>query len=393
MAGVVTSEDQSVRLGRRRATDRWSAADAPANHIDWVLVGAAVLLSLLGLVFIYSATFHRLEEQGLERTLYVSQQLVALIVGGVGMVVMCLPDYRQFRAWSVPAYLGTLVLLAVPLFYGEPVNGSRAWIQLGGLQFQPAELAKVTLIVLLAAIFHERKEATLGLRALVEGLAVAALPMLVILLQPDFGTFLVFVAIVFGVLLLARVRVRYIVALACIGLLAFGAILASDALADYQRDRLTAFVNPDAADPEGSAFNVNQAQIAVGSGQLLGQGLFQGTQTTLNYVPANQTDFIFTVVGEETGFAGSLVLISLFGVLLWRALRIASLSRDTLGTLLAGGVVAVLCFQIFINVGMAVGIMPVTGLPLPFVSYGGTSLIGSFLMIGLLQNVHMRRFG
>ncbi len=392
MAGVLTTEDRTTRLRRDTVSQRWAGAYAPVRHIDWVLVGAALVLSLLGIVFIYSATFHRLDQQGLDRTLYVSQQLIALVLGGIGATAMCLPDYRRFRAWSVPAYVLTLALLAVPIFYGEPVNGSRAWIQVGALQFQPAELGKVSLVVLLAAIFHERKEATLGMRALVEGLAVAALPMLVILVQPDFGTFLVYVAIVFGVLLLARVRVRYIVALACIGLLAFGAILASDALEDYQKDRLTAFVNPEAADPRGSAFNVNQAQIAVGSGQLFGQGLFQGTQTTLDYVPENQTDFIFTVVGEETGFAGSLVLLGFYALLLWRALHIAATARDTFGTLLAGGVVAVLGFQIFINLGMAVGIMPVTGLPLPFVSYGGTSLIGSFLMIGLLQNVHMRRF-
>jgi rod shape determining protein RodA len=322
----------------------------------------------------------------------VSRQATSLVIGLAGMVAVCVFDYRVFRAWSPMAYAGTLLLLGLVLVQGEVVNGSKAWLVVGGFQFQPSELAKVTLILMLATLFHERREEALGLRALVEALAIAAVPMGLILLQPDFGTFLVFVAIVFGVLLLARVRVRYLVALALLGVLAFAGIMASGALEDYQVDRLTSFLNPEEADPRGAAFNVNQAQIAVGSGQFLGQGLFQGSQTSLSYVPENQTDFIFTVVGEELGFAGSVLVLGLFGVLLWRALRIAAVSRDAFGTLLAAGVVAVFGFQVFINVGMAIGIMPVTGLPLPFVSFGGTSLIGSLVMVGLLQNVHMRRF-
>ncbi|HVM19802.1 MAG TPA: FtsW/RodA/SpoVE family cell cycle protein, partial [Egibacteraceae bacterium] len=183
----------------------------------------------------------------------------------------------------------------------------------------------------------------------------------------------------------------YMVALAVLGLSAFFLMLQSNQLMDYQVARLTSFINPDAADPD-DIYNVNQAQIAIGGGQLFGQGLFNGSQTKLAYVPENQTDFIFTVVGEELGFVGSTVMIGLFVLLLWRAIRIAALSRDTFGTLIAGGIIAVFAFQMFINIGMATGIMPVTGLPLPFVSYGGTSLIGSYLMVGLLLNVHMRRF-
>jgi rod shape determining protein RodA len=283
-------------------------------------------------------------------------------------------------------------MLGYLLVGGTVINGARAWIVVGGQQFQPSELAKVALILMLAALYHERREEALGLRALVEALVFATLPMVLILLQPDFGTFIVYVAIVFGVLLMARVRVRYMVALAVIGVVTCLAALQFEIVKDYQVDRLTAFFNPDQADALGAAYNVNQAQIAVGSGQFLGQGLFEGSQTSLSFVPENQTDFIFTVVGEELGFLGSGLMLAVFGLLIWRGLRIAALSRDTFGTLVAAGVVSVFAFQLFINVGMAIGLMPVTGLPLPFVSYGGTSLIASFLMVGLLENVHMRRF-
>ena len=391
MAQAAYGDDRQGRIAREAVQRKWMGAYAPTRHLDPLLLLAVLGLTAFGLVMIYSATFFRLEQQGTDALFYVNRQIISLGVGIFGMAVITLFDYRVYRAWSVLLYAGSLLLLVFVLLQGEVINGSKAWLVIGGFQFQPSELAKVGLIVMLAALFNERREESLGLRALVEALGIAALPMLLILLQPDFGTFLVFVAIVFGVLLLARVRVRFMIALAVIGMAAFFVMLQSDTLEDYQVARLTSFINPDAADPD-DVYNVNQAQIAIGSGQFAGQGLFKGSQTKLSYVPENQTDFIFTVVGEELGFLGGSLLLALFALLLWRAIRIAALSRDTFGTLIAGGVIAVFAFQVFINVGMAIGIMPVTGLPLPFVSYGGTSLIGSYLMVGLLLNVHMRRF-
>ena len=379
------------RMAREAVAQKWMGAYAPTRHIDPLLLLAVIGLTGYGMVMIYSATFFRLEQQGLDTLFYVSRQMVSLGIGIAGMAVVTLFDYRAYRAYSLLLYGTSLLLLLFVLVAGTEINGSQAWLVIGGFQFQPSELAKVALIVMLATLFNERREESLGLRALVEALAISALPMLLILLQPDFGTFLVFVAIVFGVLLLARVRALYMIALAVLGIVAFFVMLQSEMLEDYQVARLTSFINPDAAD-EDDIYNVTQAQIAIGSGQLAGQGLFEGTQTKLSYVPENQTDFIFTVVGEELGFVGSATLLALFALLLWRAIRIAAMSRDAFGTLLAGGVIAVFAFQVFINVGMAIGIMPVTGLPLPFVSYGGTSLIGSYLMVGLLLNVHMRRF-
>lgn len=384
---AVPFDDRSERLVREAVQRKWAGVYAPVRHVDVLLIASAVGLSLFGLLFVYSAT-----SDGPNPNAFLYRQAAAMAIGLVAMVAVSAFDYRVFRAWSAVFYGASLLLLLLVALQGEVVNGSKAWLQLGGFQFQPSELAKASLIVILAALLHERREETLGLRALVEALAVAAVPMIFILLQPDFGTFMVFAAIVFGVLLLARVRVRYLVALALMGVLSVVGIIASGALKAYQVDRITSFLDPGSADPQGSAFNVNQAQIAIGSGQFAGQGLFQGSQTSLSYVPENHTDFIFTVVGEELGFIGASIMLGAFALLLWRALRIAALSRDTFGTLVAGGVVAVFGFQVFINVGMAVGIMPVTGLPLPFVSFGGTSLIGSFLMVGLLQNVHMHRY-
>src|SRR5680860_32628 len=390
MTHVVLGDDSARRLARESVQRQWNGAQTPVRHIDPLLLLSALVLSGVGLLFIYSATFHQLQATGADPLAFVTRQGISLALGLAAMAAVAAFDYRLYRAWAPVAYLASLGLLLWVLAQGTVVNASKSWLEVGGLQLQPSELAKPALIVMLAALFHERREEALGLRALLEALALAAVPMGLILLQPDFGTFIVFCAITFGVLLLARVRVRFLVALVLLSLGAFGAVLQSGALEDYQVARLTSFVNPEAADPD-DVYNVNQAQIAIGAGQLVGQGLFNGSQTTLSYVPENHTDFIFTVVGEETGFLGAALLLAAFAVLLWRALRIAALSRDTLGTLLAGGVIAVFGFQVFINIGMAIGIMPVTGLPLPFVSYGGTSLIGSWIMIGLLENVHMRR--
>ena len=385
-------DDRGERLAREAVQRQWSGGYAPSRHVDGLLLAAVIGLSLFGLLMIYSATFHRLEAAGASPMYYVNRQGISLVLGIGAMAGVMLFDYRVYRAWAPLLYAGALLLLMLVLVQGTVVNASKSWIVIGGFQFQPSELAKPALIVMLAMLFHERREEALGLRALLEALGIAFIPMALIMLQPDFGTFMVFVAIVFGVLLLARVKVRYMVALAVIGVLAILAALQLDIMQDYQVARLTSFLNPEAADPLGARYNVDQAQIAIGSGQLLGQGLFEGSQTALAYVPENQTDFIFTVVGEELGFVGSAFMLAAYALLLWRAIRIAAMSRDMFGTLLAAGVISVFGFQVFINIGMAVGIMPVTGLPLPFVSYGGTSLIGSFLMVGLLQSVHMRRF-
>ena len=383
-------DDRSERLARDRVQRAWLAVHSPLRHVDVGLVLVPLALSALGLVMIYSATAARLQAQGLDPSLFVNRQLISFAVGIAVMVAVMSFDYRQLRAWGPLLYVGAIALLVWVLFDGTIINASRSWIVIGGFQFQPSELAKPALIITLAALFHERREEALGLRALVEALVLAGVPMLLILRQPDFGTFTVFAALTFGVLLMAGVRVRYLALLAGLAIAAVLGALQLDVMQEYQEDRLATFIDP-TADPGGAGFNVHQAMIAIGGGGFAGHGLMQGPQTSSAFVPENHTDFIFTVIGEELGFLGAAAVLLLFGVLLWRVLRVVALSRDTFGSLLAAGVAAVIAFHFFINVGMSVGLMPVTGLPLPFVSYGGTSIIASFFMIGLVQSVHMRR--
>jgi rod shape determining protein RodA len=395
MAAVRTTApaDRSDRLARESIQRSWAGRFAPAGQIDWALLLAAGLLTVIGFVMVGGATAtdpEVLEAAGSNP--YVARQAVAFLLGAVAAAVTCLFDYRSFRAWSVVAYGVALALLVLVLIAGTEVNGAKAWFRLGPLQFQPAEFAKISIILVLAAHFHEYREEALGLRALGEALGFALLPMMLILLQPDFGTFMVFAVVVAGVLLMAGVHVRYLLGLVAGALVACVAALQLGIVKQYQLTRLSAFLDPENIDPLGAGYNVVQAQIAVGSGRFLGQGIGSGSQTLSGFVPEAQTDFIFTVVGEQTGFVGSVLILGLFALLLWRGLRIAAMSRDMFGTLIAAGVVSVVAFQMFINVGMAIGIMPVTGLPLPFISYGGSSLITTWILVGLLQNVHMRRY-
>jgi rod shape determining protein RodA len=275
---------------------------------------------------------------------------------------------------------------------GDTINGSHSWIVLGGgFQLQPSEFAKVGLVVLLAMILGEPRDGEVGpgRRDILWALGLAGLPMALIMLQPDLGTTLVFAAVILGMLAISGARKAWVAGLLGSGLLVAFSAWFFGLLKPYQVARFTAFANP-AADPRGAGYNAQQARIAVGSGGIFGKGLFQGEQTTGHFVPEQQTDFIFTVAGEELGFLGAAVILLLLGVLLWRGLRIATQAADTFGVLVATGVVCWLAFQTFENVGMCVGIMPITGLPLPFVSYGGSATFANMIAFGLLQAVHVR---
>lgn len=393
MASTDYASDRGSRLAREAVQRQWTGGFSPLRHVDPLLLLSVLALCAFGLVVIYSATQGRLTAAEMDPMRFVNRQALSLALGlGVVGAVMAV-DYRLFRAWAPLLYVVTLGSLVAVLLMGSTEHGATRWLELWGVRFQPAEIAKPALVLMLAALFHERREEALGLRALVEALIIAALPIVLILLQPDLGTAMVFVATTFGVLLMARVRVRYMCALVVIGIASMVGSFQLGVLQEYQLERLNTFLGGvQSADLQGAAYNVNQAEIAVGSGQLSGQGLLQGTQTSLSFVPENHTDFIFTVIGEELGFLGATVLLALYAMFLWRALVIAATARDTLGTLIAAGVASIFAFQMFTNIGMTVGVMPVTGLPLPFVSYGGTNLIGSLLMVGLLQNVAMRRY-
>lgn len=386
-------EDRAQRLLRDRVQSRWMAAYDPIKHLDPVLVITALALTGVGLLAIYSAKLQALTQQGLPTTTFISRQLLALVIGVVAMVVMAMIDYRHLRTYAPVLYVVSVFLLLVVLSpLGTEVKGSQRWLVVAGFQLQPSELAKIAVLVMIAAVLHELK-GNIRLGAVALGLGIAVVPTALVFLQPDLGTSMVFLWTAAVLFLIAGIPARYLVTLALGGLVAMIVALQTGVIEAYQLRRLTAFL--DAADPalaQGPAFQTYQSMVAIGSGQFAGKGLFQGTQTALSYVPENHTDFVFTVIGEEFGFIGASVVLGLYVLLVWRALRIAILAKDLFGTLLASGIIAILSLQVFVNVGMNVGIMPVTGLPLPFVSYGGTSLIIWFAMVGLLLNVHMRRF-
>ncbi len=355
-----------------------------AQRPDVILIGSTGALVVIGLAFVSIATTGRIEPTAP----HVVRQTVALVVG-VGIAwVLATVDYRRSALVAPLLYVAALVVLSVVLIVGPPINGARAWLLVGPVQFQPSEAAKVALIMMLASLTQERREPALTPWGIVAVVLVAALPMCLILLQPDFGTFLVFVALTCVLLLVAGARVRHMIVLGVVGLAAVGLAWQLDLVEDYQVERFAVFLDAGASDPQGAGYNTTQAQIAVGAGGLFGRGLLGGEQAALGYVPENHTDFIFTVIAEETGFVGALVLLGLYVLVLWRGLRIAAAAPDLRGTLLAVGGVAVIAVQVFVSIGMTVGLVPVIGLPLPLVSYGGTSLVASLAMVGLMVSVH-----
>jgi rod shape determining protein RodA len=383
---------QTISRSRRGSlVSRATGRDSLVRRFDWVLFIAAFGLSVAGAVFVYSAT--RVPTDGGDPQAYLKRHILNLVIGLVLGLATMLFDYRTLRAYAPFVYVASVIGLVAVLAVGTSVNGAQAWIQLpGGFSLQPSEFMKVALAVGLAMLLAERRDGETEPQLPDVGFAllIAAIPIALVMLQPDLGTAVVMGMIVLGILAVAGTRLWWLVALVVLGVV--GAIVAIQigVLDQYQIDRLLAFTNTD-LDPQGVGYNTNQAFITIGSGGIFGVGIFEGTQTGGGFVPEQQTDFIFTVVGEELGFVGSAGLIVLFGVLLWRAMRIAMRAEDLFGTLMATGIVCWFTFQMFQNIGMAVGIMPVTGVPLPFVSYGGTSMFANWMAIGLLENVHLRR--
>jgi rod shape determining protein RodA len=358
------------------------------RHLDLSLAVTAVVTSIFGCVMVYSATHVKLNDAGLGATYDLKRQ-VAFVVLGIGLMVLVASiDYRIFRDYSLIIYpVMVFVLLVVLTPLGSRSRGQQGWFQIASFQLQPSEFAKLALIVCLAAYCaNQRGELDWG--ALVRVIGFAALPMALIYKQPDLGTTLVFVAILMGMLLVAGARPRQLAVLGALGVIGVVAVLQLGVLKHYQLDRLGAFLD----NTNRSAYNLNQSKIAIGSGGVFGKGIFKGSQTNLSYVPEQSTDFIFTVVGEELGLFGSALLLALFALIVWRTWRTASLAKDLSGTLICVGILSMFVFQIFENVGMTMGIMPITGIPLPFMSYGGSSTLVSFAAIGMVMNVHMRRF-
>jgi len=349
-----------------------------------MMAGTTVVLALFGVVCVQSAGLHDPDAAS------EWHKQLAYIGIGVGLMAVCASvDYHKWQRWAFGLYVANFFLLGLVMIGGRSALGAQRWINLGFIQFQPSEPAKLILAICIAALIAR----TQAVRWREIGVAVAAtaLPALLILKQPDLGTALVVFAILTAELFFGVSKMWYFAAY-CVMTAALGAFVVGTkyVLKPFQRNRLLVFLHPD-ADLQGAGWNLNQSKIAVGSGGLFGKGLYHGTQTQLRFVPESSRDFVFTVIGEELGYAGALALITLYAILLFGAMRAMLAAGDRFGVLLAAGLVAMLVFHITVNIGMTVGIMPITGIPLPFVSYGGTAMLTDFAAVGILLNIHVQR--
>lgn len=365
---------------------REAVSDRRGNRPDWVLLATMVVLAIFGLVMIYSAT-------RVAGSVSMERQMIFVAAGIVVFLIASFIDYREYRA-LIPYIYGGVILLLGAVFLFPERQGAQRWIDLRFFDLQPAELAKVVVVLTLASILapHSRDDVRPGLTwaKIGQTLAAVAVPAVLIYQQPDLGTMLVFAFMMMVMLFAAGASWRQLATLGGTGVGAAVVLFQTGRIAAYQMDRIEVLFNP-AIDPQGIGYNLAQSKLAIGSGQLFGRGLFQGTQTNFQYVPEQETDFIFTAVAEQLGFVGGIVVLLAFMILIWRILVIASNARDRFGALIALGVAAMLMFHIFINIGMTMGITPVTGLPLPFLSLGGSAFISLAFGLGIVNSVWLRR--
>ncbi len=369
-----------------------SAAAALLRGLDWVLLLAVAALVAYGLWAVDGIT--RFDVPG-DPNYYVDRQVVAAALGGVGFAVATLIPVGLYRRhWRV-VYGAMIALMLGVIVVADAVRGSKRWIEVGPFQFQPSEFGKVAFVLAIAGFLVDRQARIRDIRTVVLALGLGALPALLVFVQPDLGTALVYGAALVAVLFLAGVRWLHL------SLLALGLVLLAlsvlwflpsagiQVLKPYQTARLTGFTNPD-SDPGGLTYNVTQSITAIGAGGLDGRGVREASQTRLDYLPEHATDFVFASFSEQRGFFGASVLLLLFLLVVWRALRVVTVAGDLYGAIVAGGIVVALVFQIFVNVGMTMGIAPVTGIPLPFFTVGGSSMVANLLAIGILQSIHLR---
>lgn len=366
-----------------------NARVARLRDFDVLLLAAALGLVALGALLIYSGSLTRFgEPEQFDFSHPVVRQATFAAIGLAAALVVARIDYKFFGTISVALYIASMGALVFVLVVGEAAFGSRRWILVGDVLVQPSEIAKLVTIIVLAKYFSDREEAMGSVRVLLTSLAIAALPAALVFAEPDLGSAIIFGAIWLGMVTVAGAKWRHLAGLLAVVLIAVP-FLFIGLVQDYQRERISVWLDAE-SDPLGSGWNILQGQIGIGSGGLFGKGLTEGTQTQLDFVRTQTTDYIFSVLGEELGFVGALVLFALFVVLLWRALRVAEVSRDLFGRLIATGVVIFILLQTFINVAVNIGLLPVTGIPLPFVSQGGSSLITLLIAIGVLQSVVLR---
>jgi len=356
----------------------------PWRHFDYVLLVSAVLLTVYGILMVYSATLAGSPADAPFFSTFPGHQAVFAVIGLILLIGATVVDARLIRAAGYPVYAVNLLLLLAVAAIGARSHGAQRWIDVGFFQFQPSELAKLLIIITLAKFFADNQERLHLFRYVLLSLALVGVPIVLVYVQPDLGTALVLVAIWLGMAVMAGVRLVHL------GLLGGGLVLAApivwQVMKGYQRSRLLIFLNPE-SDPSGEGYNMIQSRISVGSGGWLGQGFAHGTQSQLDFLKVQHTDFIFAVLGEELGFIGAIGLFLLFVILLFCLIRAASAQRELFGRVFAAGVASMLLFQIFVNVGMTIGLMPVTGIPLPLISYGSSNLLTTLMAFGLLQSL------
>jgi rod shape determining protein RodA len=353
-------------------------------NLDWVMLTATLLLAAIGVATILSAT-HGSRFSGL----YL-KQVYAIGLGLVALVVSLALDYRRLADRALPLYLLGLLALAGVLLFGPRIAGTRRWFLVGPFQLQPSEFVKLVVALLVAKVFSESKKESLGLADLIGPGAAVGLLVVLIAREPDLGTAVCLLPLFLTVAFLAGLRLRAVLVLSA-ALAIAGGLWWQFAAWGYQKERVYIFLGLK-QDPQGAGYQKDQSRIAVGSGALFGKGYKQGSQSQLGYLPARHTDFIFSVLAEEMGFLGVLAVLALYLLVLWRALETALLARDRVGAFLAAGLAGILGFQVVYNVAMVAGLVPVKGLPLPLMSYGGSSVLSSLLAVGLILNVRMRRF-
>jgi rod shape determining protein RodA len=366
------------------------------SQADPVLLIIVSILLVCGLLMIYSSTRAALLNAGDSPFEKVRLQVVWLLISLVAMFVVIVVDYERIGAMALPIMGAVILLLCVVLVIAKvtpesaTIRGTVRWIGFGPVKIQPSELAKVAVIIALGLFLAQREDEVDTLSLVSRSLVFSLVPAGLIFLQPDLGTPTVIMFIWLTMLFVAGARLRHLGAFVLAAILLFGAAWNVGVIRPHQKARLTAFLAPE-DDPTGAGWQLRQSMIAIGSGNLWGQGLFRGKQTQLNFVPDQETDFIFTTVGEELGFVGCMATIALFAALIWRTFYIASHARDSLGRLMAAGIAALFAIHVIVNIGMTIGLMPVKGMPLPFLSYGGSNLVTNMICVGLLENIYMRR--
>ena len=356
------------------------------RRTDLTLIVSAVAIVIMSLVIIGSATHVNTPSE--ERYWFVQRQGISIVIDIALAAFLMNFDYKILQRYGNHFYVFNLILLILVMLVGQTALGAQRWIALGPISIQPSEFSKLIMIIALAAMLEKRGGKINTITDLAPVAAYVGVPFLLVLKQPDLGTSLVFLAIFFGMVFVAGVRLRLLLGIFGAGLAAMPVLW--HFLKDYQKMRIMVFMDPN-VDPLGAGYHIIQSKIAIGSGMLFGKGLFGGTQSQLNFLPENHTDFIFSVVGEELGFVGCAILLLLYLVVLWRGIRIAQDASDMFGRLLAVGITSMIAFHVLINVGMTMGIMPVTGIPLPLMSYGVSSLTTNIMAIAILLNIQLRR--